>query len=386
MLKHLDGTISATERQQLETWKNESTENEKIWSRVTNETELGEALKEMHAYDEEAGWDMLKQRLGANDKEATNRFTRWFPRFAAAAMISGLLIGSYYYLSSPAKDEKDKGQKLAVIHDDHDKLPGKDGALLILPNGEELSLDTVQDGAVIDATTRISKKNGHLIWENNTPKKNEAAQWNTIITPRGRQFNITLSDGSKVWLNSASSIRFPAAFAGNKRTVQITGEVYFEVAHMPAKPFRVQTGKVEVEVLGTTFNINAFEDEQAVRTTLINGKVLVKTAAHATPLKPGQQASFYSADSQLKIHNDPDLQTIMAWRSGMFEFNDLELGDIMRQISRWYDVDIVFEEEPGHEKYGGAISKQLPLKNVLRMLEVHGVSFTLEQNRLLVKP
>lgn len=386
MLKHLDGTMSEAERQQLDAWKNESIENQKIWSRLTSETELAEALKEMHTYDEQAGWDVLKQRLGANEKYATNRFKRWFPRFAAAAMISGLLIGSYYYFSSPPNDEKDNGNKLAVIQSDNDKLPGREGALLILPNGEELSLDTLQNGAIIDATTKISNKNGHLVWEQNTREKNKAAQWNTIITRRGRQFNITLSDGSKVWLNSASSIRFPSAFPGNERTVQITGEVYFEVAHMRAKPFRVQTGKLEIEVLGTTFNINAFEDEQAVRTTLINGKVLVKTAGQATPLEPGQQASFYSADSQLKIDKDADLQTIMAWRSGMFEFNDLELGDIMRQISRWYDVDIVFEGEPGHEKYGGAISKQLPLKNVLRMLEVHGVTFTLEQNRLLIKP
>jgi ferric-dicitrate binding protein FerR (iron transport regulator) len=198
-----------------------------------------------------------------------------------------------------------------------------------------------------------------------------------------------LPDGSKVWLNAASSIRYPTTFAGDERKVELTGEAYFEVAKDPKKPFHVKTPTQDIEVLGTHFNVNAYEDEGATKTTLLEGKVRLvsgewaagsrKADMRSVILNPGQQAiAAININAPIHVTDDIDLDQIMAWKNGWFEFDNTDIKTIMRQISRWYDVDIRYETKTNNETYGGRISRNLNLSSILKMLETYGVHYRLE--------
>jgi ferric-dicitrate binding protein FerR (iron transport regulator) len=227
----------------------------------------------------------------------------------------------------------------------------------------------------------------------NTKEKagQQAVVYNTVSTARGNQYQLILADGSKVWLNSASSLRFPTSFTGNSREVELDGEGYFEIAKDASKPFHVKTRTQDIEVLGTHFNVNAYTDEEAVKTTLLEGKVkivngqwsMVNGAKQAVELKPGEQA-VQTAHSPFTIHHSPDIDQVMSWKNGWFEFEESDIKTIMRQISRWYDVDIRYEIKTDSEKYGGRISRNLHLSNILKMLENYGVHFKLEGKKLTV--
>jgi ferric-dicitrate binding protein FerR (iron transport regulator) len=201
---------------------------------------------------------------------------------------------------------------------------------------------------------------------------------------------LQLADGSKVWLNAASSIRFPTGFAGKERRVEITGEVYFEVAPDATRPFTVVIGSAsgndggEVQVLGTHFNINAYDDEATVRTTLAEGKVKVSKAGSLALLQPLQQAVFEKEKAKLKVRQ-AELDKELAWKTGMFEFQDDDLPTIMRQLSRWYDVDVSFAGPTTNKLYNGSIRRQATLSQVLQILKLAGVSYVLEGKKLTVR-
>jgi ferric-dicitrate binding protein FerR (iron transport regulator) len=197
-----------------------------------------------------------------------------------------------------------------------------------------------------------------------------------------------LSDGTKVWLNAASSLRFPTAFVGSERKVEMTGEGYFEVAHNDKKPFLVRAGGMDVEVLGTHFNINAYEDEEAVKTTLLEGKVRA-SAGHdqAVVLKPGEQARLSQSNAQLSTLNNINVEEVIAWKNGKFQFGEaMDIGMVMRQLSRWYDLDVVYDGKvTGH--IGGTISRNVKISEVLKMLEMTGaVHFVIRNREVIVKP
>lgn len=209
--------------------------------------------------------------------------------------------------------------------------------------------------------------------------------YNTINTARGNLYKLVLSDSSRVWLNSASSLRFPAVFSGTERSVELAGEADFEVARNKTMPFRVKVNGMEVEVLGTRFNVNAYTDEGAVETTLLEGAVKVRNDKGFVLIKPGEQAVTKNNETEIGV-SEADLDQVMAWQEGFFEFDNTELPVIMRQISRWYDVDIIYKGQTGDKKFGGRISKSLNLGDVLILLEANGVRFTLEGKTLIVKP
>jgi ferric-dicitrate binding protein FerR (iron transport regulator) len=199
-----------------------------------------------------------------------------------------------------------------------------------------------------------------------------------------------LPDGTQVWLNAASSLRFPTVFSGKTREVQLSGEGYFEVTHDTKKPFitNILSAKGNggrVEVLGTHFNINAYEDENTIKTTLLEGKVKVSSMVNGqwSILKPGEQA-IASSHSPLTIDHSPDLMQVIAWKNGFFEFNNMPLPAIMRQISRWYDVDVSLEASYPNKRFGGRISRKLNLSNIISMLETYGVHFKMENGKLTV--
>lgn len=275
----------------------------------------------------------------------------------------------------------------------HDVAPGHDNAILTLADGSTIVLDSAANGTLAqEGNMKVLKMDGQISYAGNNAATDKVV-YNTMSTARGNQYHLQLADGSKVWLNAASSIRFPTTFTGNERRVEITGEAYFEIAKNPSRPFRVSLapspaggggGGMEVQVLGTHFNINAYDDEAAVKTTLAEGKVKVTKAGSIVLLQPLQQAVLNKENEKLKVQQ-ADLGKELAWKTGMFEFQDDDLPAIMRQLSRWYDVQVSFEGPVSKKLFNGSIRRQASLSQVLQILKLAGVSYTLEGKNVTIR-
>ena len=335
--------------------------------------------------------DQLLQKIKPATVVPLNR--RWWARVAIAAAVILVISTGYYLLSEHKSRQADNAGNLVQI--EQDILPGGDKAVLTLGDGTQILLDTAGNGTLShQGNSRVMKLNsGQLAYnssKSSTTSSNEVL-YNTITTPRGGQFQIVLPDGSKVWLNAASSLRFPTDFVGGERLVEITGEAYFEVAKFSspvtsgkgAMPFIVQlTDGSQVKVLGTHFNINAYADEASVNTTLLEGSVIVKKGKSIRKLAPGQQARMNA--SGMNIINGVDLEQVVAWKNGLFNFHEESLQSAMRQISRWYDVEVVFDKGIPDIRFGGKIQRNLKLQQIINGLEDAEVHFRIEGKKLIV--
>ena len=335
--------------------------------------------------------DQLLQKIKPASVVPLNR--SWWARVAIAAAVILVISTGYYLLSEHKSRQADNAGNLVQI--EQDILPGGDKAVLTLGDGTQILLDTAGNGTLShQGNSRVMKLNsGQLAYnssKSSTTSSNEVL-YNTITTPRGGQFQIVLPDGSKVWLNAASSLRFPTDFVGGERLVEITGEAYFEVAKFSspvtsgkgAMPFIVQlTDGSQVKVLGTHFNINAYADEASVNTTLLEGSVLVKKGKSIRKLAPGQQARMNA--SGMNIINGVDLEQVVAWKNGLFNFHEESLQSAMRQISRWYDVEVVFDKGIPDIRFGGKIQRNLKLQQIINGLEDAEVHFRIEGKKLIV--
>lgn len=302
---------------------------------------------------------------------------RRFP-WRAAAAVAGVIIlaGGIARFSFRQQDGKNVQQAVATagVHEG-DIAPGSNKARLVLGNGRSVLLDQTADGAVADDES-IRKQDESLIYDETG---HAGAAWNTLITPRGGQYRVQLSDGTKVWLNAASSLEYPVAFNGAEREVKLSGEAYFEVAANAFKPFYVTMNGMKVQVLGTSFNIKAYHDEREFTTTLTSGAVRVISSGKQVTLKPGQQSTFTPSSSALAMEEgDPEGAT--AWKNGIINFRNDELSAVMREIGRWYDVDVVYDNQvTGNVHVTGAMRKQEYLSQALKILELTAnVHFTVE--------
>ncbi len=317
----------------------------------------------------------------------------WKRIAAIAAVFFLFLTGAYFLLSDkpPAKIAQKQVEKQVPS----DIRPGGNKAVLTLADNSIIVLDDAQNGTIASqGNTKILKLNDGRIAYNDLNEKPLQVLYNTITTPRGGQYQLTLSDGTKVWLNSTSSLRFPASFPSNERKVEITGEVYFEVAKLESAPFKVVVSdKAEVKVLGTHFNINSYPDELSINTTLLEGSVNItllqgtnmnKKASLA--LLPGQQAQL-SKNAGLILNEKPDLQEVMAWKNGKFYFGEAtDIAAIMRQISRWYDIDVEIKGEI-NEHLGGSLPRDVNVSKIFNTLEKTGsVKFELTGRKVIVMP
>ena len=302
-------------------------------------------------------------------------------RYAAAILLLVAGVTTWRLIKTQPRVEtaNNKGGPLQP-----DILPGGDKAVLTLADGTKITLDSVAKGYITNqGGTKISKQdNGQLTYT--AGKDNpDGTLYNSISTPRGGQYRIVLPDGSKAWLNALSSIKFPARFTGAERSVVVTGEVYLEVTRNLSQPFVVRANKANIEVLGTSFDVNAYEDEERLRTTLISGAVRVSAGSTAPAvLKPGQQAELMP-DAHLTVHA-ADLDQTIAWKNGTFQFNQTPLQDAMRQLSRWYDVDVIYAVGTPNIKFSGDMKRDLNLSQVLEALSEMGVKFKVEGKKLIV--
>jgi ferric-dicitrate binding protein FerR (iron transport regulator) len=300
----------------------------------------------------------------------------WFRYAAAILLILG--AGSYLWLRQNRTSALVKESK----HLSPDIAPGGNKAILTLADGSIIVLDSAANGTLAaQGNTQILKLDAGSLAYNAGAASGEIL-YNTIGTPKGGQYHIVLPDGTKVWLNAASSIRFPTVFTKDRK-VTITGEVYMEVAKDKVKPFYVHVGDVDIQVLGTSFNINAYQDENVVSTTLVEGSIRVSALKRTHLLAPGQQAQV---GVETRVIDHVDIDKALAWKNGAFCFNDADLKTVMRQLGRWYDVDIVYEGNIPVRKFRGKMGRDLNLSDVLEILKKSKVNFRIEGRKLTVMP
>jgi len=299
--------------------------------------------------------------------------TAWL-RYAAAVLII-LSAAVYIYISQ-------QQGKAPLIITEHAYQPGQDKAILTLSDGRQITLDKNTSENITDANVVIQQQDGILNYSAATTANRSDITYNTMSTPRGGQYQLILPDGSKVWLNAASGIKYPTVFQGKNRTVELSGEAYFDIKKSTA-PFIVKINRAEIIVLGTSFNVNAYEDEPAFSATLINGSIKVSSLNTSKIIAPGQQAEMsYTNADVLTIKNDIDINQVIAWQKGIFEFNGVSIDIIARQLSRWYDIDVSTDNNGKKIQLSGGITRKTPLKTVLKILEANGIFNKWENNKL----
>jgi len=318
------------------------------------------------------------------------RRMRWWRPVAAAVVLAGLGIGVWWWGHSGARSAVPVAANKPVAA----PMPGGNKAVLILDNGSTVTLDSTKNGLVaMQGSSNVMKvAGGQLAYARGgadtaggAAGKTTAMLYNTIRTPRGGQYEVTLPDGSHVWLNAATSLRFPTAFAGADRTVELSGEAYFEVARARDQPFKVKVGGMTVDVLGTHFDVMAYDDEESFRTTLLSGAVRISGGDGSKVLRPGEEATL-GKDGRGMTVAEADTDQAVAWKNGLFQFESAGLPAVMRQVARWYDVDVHYEGTI-ERHFSGFIARSAPLADVLHQLERAGkTSFILEGRTVTVKP
>lgn len=318
-------------------------------------------------YDVDASWKKIVHTPGARVRP----MKRWMWAAAAAVLVLG--SGAIYLLRQPTVQQASNVVAAIVA-------PGSNKAVLTLADGSTVTLDSAGNQVLQQGNATIKQQGGQLIYD--VKNGQTAVNYNTLHTPRGGNFRITLPDGTKVWLNAASSLRYPTAFIGKERLVEITGEAYFEVAADAQLPFKVKAGNnAAIEVLGTAFNISNYTGEGPLKATLLSGAIRVSAGGQSVALKPGQQA-VVNGDITLADH--ADLGKVMAWKNGVFNFDDVSLQDAMRQVERWYDIDVVYENGVPDIYFGGKLPRNISLNDLLAALEASDVHFRIENNKLIV--
>ncbi|NRF40136.1 FecR family protein [Pedobacter foliorum] len=358
--KYRMGTCSSEELHLLQNWISDSTFAEYQIS----ESELQE---EMVLLDKKLSLSVKRRRL-------------WLQTVSAAAILI-CCVGLFFYLKKDTKSKIMYTQKQEIVS-------GGNKATLTLSNGKKISLTDAPSGELVQQTgISITKTaDGQIVYKVTGVPTASSSDYNVIETPSGGQFKINLPDGTEVWLNAASSLRFPAVFKGTERNVRLTGEAYFQVAKNRAMPFKVETENSTIEVLGTHFNVNAYANERFMETTLLEGSVSVSSPSGSVKIKPNQQAQFDKNNVQINVI-PVDASDVIAWKNGYFLFEDESIERIMRKLARWYDVDVEYRGDFSKISLWGNISRYKNISEVLGQLELtHAVHFKIEGRRIIVMP
>jgi len=302
---------------------------------------------------------------------------------AAAASVLLFTFGAGWYVMYRNNQQQATVQNSITKND---ILPGGNKAMLKLANGQTIVLDNAKNGILAtQGNTVVNKtKNGQLVYSAGPRSAVQQTAYNTISTPRGGEYQVILPDGTKVLLNAASSLTYPTVFTGRERKVTLTGEGYFEVAHNAAKPFKVSSNGQMVEVLGTHFNINAYSDEPAVKTTLLEGSVRISRGGRMAVLKPGQQSRVAGNDPEINVA-EVDARRVVAWKNGLFILDGDDIQHIMRLVSRWYDVDVAYRGTVPDDLFGGSVSRFSNVSELLNILQLTGkVHFKITGRKIIV--
>lgn len=385
--KYLEDQCSAEEVRELLAYFNEPGNETALRELISRQLQAEDALEQ-----EPLQWrvaaanvhDRLNRQIAAEDKKVIPLYKKTWVRVAAAVVLF-LSAGSYFYFDGrkaqpAATNETQMASKTDIA-------PGGNKAVLTLANGSSIILDSVQNGMLArQGNTNVRKIDDGKIVYDQAAERSEELAYNKITTPRGGQYELTLSDGSKVWLDAASSIRYPVTFVGKERKVEITGEAYFEIAKDPSRPFHVMHDKLDVEVLGTHFNVNSYDDEQQIKVTLLEGSVQLSSGTgKMVRLTPGAQGRM-KRDGELSLTDKIDMTEVMAWKEGQFRFKDADLRSIMRQIARWYDVEVEFKGNVDDRSFTADISRNKNLSTVLKIFGMSNIHCRVENRKLIVMP
>lgn len=363
--KCIKGTISKVEMAKLERWYQMDDHSDLEVTTDIDQQHLGDRM-----------FALISEKV-ISQSSTKYRLNTWSRISAAAALIICMGAGLYFYQAHVRKQQ-------FAVQQIRNIIPGSNKAILTLAGGRKIILANAGNGQLAEQeNTTINKTaDGELIYQpSKDTDKDQSVQFNTMTTPRGGQYHLTLADGTLVWLNAASSITYPVAFAGKERRVEISGEAYFEVAHNAAKPFKVVSRGQLVEVLGTHFNINAYQDETSVKTTLLQGSVKISGMGTMALLKPGQQSVF--EENKISVSN-ANTEAALAWKNNYFQFTGSDIKTIMRQFARWYDVDVEFKGHMPANEFAGKIPRNAPASEVFEMLKHYRINCVIEGKKVMV--
>jgi len=375
------GTLTIEEKRE---WKLAlSSPNLKHFLEEIVEEGWDEISKEEIVLMDQTSSDKIFDRVVAMPQKKIRKNILWKPIVAAASIFIVAALSLYLYTNSTQNRPV-----RPVSHASHIK-PGDNKAYLTLANGKKIVLSDAKNGTLVAQNgIQITKTTeGQLVYTVTGNNNSTSSDYNTIETPKGGQYQVRLPDGTNVWLNAASSLRYPSAFKGSERKVELSGEAYFEVAKNKKMPFRVISNTQTVEVLGTHFNVNSYLDEADTKTTLLEGSVRVKrnNSAAAVVIRPGQQASVkQNVNDKINVA-EADMEEVMAWKNNYFRFNNENIESVMRKISRWYNVDVEYKGAISDEEFNGTISRSKNIVQVLEMLEgTKSIHFKIEGRRIVV--
>jgi ferric-dicitrate binding protein FerR (iron transport regulator) len=379
---HIQGSLTEVEQEELDAWIVESDENLELFERLIDEDNIEMGLQQHQQIErqKESALAGLKKEIGFKSKRRNIR--KIWPYLVAAAVV--LIVASILiFFGKRPTIEKEK--PIAYKPQNRDIKAGTDKAVLTMSDGRTIILGSSGKGILAKEGSISIKKGvaGEIIYDG----KGKEMKYNIVSTPRGGQYKLTLGDGTKVWLNAESSIKFPAGFAANQRDVELRGEAYFEVAKIPASPFKVKiitpTGEGgTVKVLGTHFNINSYGDEGLIKTTLLEGSVLVESNGNSKIIKPGEQAVCANNITIIKA----DVNEVVSWKDGKFLFRNETVQSIGEQIKRWYDLEVEYQGDIS-QHFNLEVSRQISLSELLDGLAGTGqIKFQLEGKKLIIKP
>ena len=388
------GMINETELEELSIWLHGLTEEQRTELEVYFQPLWQKAMAGDLKVDVSVNWEAMKSSIFSNNTTMLEREVKvkrlWWKMAAAIILLLGLSFTWRILHEKPISPQPIAVNKIRTP----DKiLPGSNQTILTLDDGRSFKLDSTATGEILqEGDVKIVKlKNGEIAYSiaGNT---NLVPRFHTVNVPRGgRPYQLQLADGSKIWLNAASSLRYPDLFDGGTRTVTLTGEGYFEVAHDPSRPFMVRTGNQLVEVLGTHFNINSYNDEDAVRTTLLEGSVKTSvvdpstnTAIQSIIIKPGLQSVMDQSNGKLSL-SEANTSLAVAWVKGYFQFDKTDVPAILRQVARWYDLDIEYAGKIPEDLFSGKMERNLSLAGIVNLLDRGNIHVKIEGRKLVVR-
>lgn len=371
--KFLAGKCSKEEQAELENFQDSLELREQQWdiSTMGNSQEIKQSIQE----------DLLFS-IQNHNRTRIFRIRAW--QSAVAAILILITAGIYYYQRSP----EPVLVKTEIPRFKNDVAPGNNKAVLTLDDGSKIDLDEAKTGILASESNIDIKKTGAGQLEYSAGSQSvKTVKYNILNTPMGGEYQLVLPDGSKVWLNSGSTLRFPTTFIGSERIVELKGEAYFDITKNSKMPFLVRTNNtMDIKVLGTQFNVMAYDDEKNINTTLIEGSVEVLKGTGKTMLKPGQEAILNRGSGNIKVAS-ADLEQATAWKNGYFIFYNENIESIMRKVSRWYNVDVVYQGNLSNKDFVGTISRNKNVSELLKMLELTGaIHFKIDGRRITVMP
>ncbi|MBE7169451.1 MAG: FecR domain-containing protein [Williamsia sp.] len=382
--KYKNNTCSRAELQEFWQLAAELSDNDQLEGPLQQMWE--EARSGSHAAADADGTRVLNrvfQKAREEKDKSGYQPRRWLTAAAAAAAILIILFAGGSVLFFFGENGQKKATAKAVRPLTNDVPPGVTGATLTLANGQKIRLDSTGAGAVSKQAGMDVRFSNHALQYEGTANEG-AAVYNTLSTGRGQQFPVQLSDGSKVLLDAGSSLHYPVAFTSGERKVEVSGQAWFEVAKDAARPFIVQKGDKQLQVLGTQFNVHAYDDEEELTVTLTEGSVRVQSSKGSAVLTPGQQAVIVNSTGSLKTIEEAAVDQAIAWKQGLFSFQGSAIEQVMREVTRWYDVEVSYQGTKPADTFTGEISRQASLRELLSILEMSRVHFKLEDRKLTV--